>query len=250
MPTSIERLTWLALPAFPAVIVTSMIVKKRKVTILVPLLAGLGFLTYFLYKPNTLEANGKQLASCIVEEDMRCIALYLTEEDLRHYGLERSEALSMLQAVLRVRRNRAQYTGSPAKLTLMAASSNDRGKQDGICNVVVPLKAPTTDSNWGFITSKTGNGIQSPQLITSLLVSFISDEVVPATSNPKFSKLHRMIKFAQRTGPELSEIGFKGVWRDDLSQILTWEEYAERYKSVLLKSPEGKIELALIDASR
>ncbi|MBL8048962.1 MAG: hypothetical protein JNJ45_09810 [Chthonomonas sp.] len=223
-------------------------IKVLRVLAVLSIVASFGIIYWVYQGPDSVRGAARRLGTCLAKEDVECIMSFATPEELAQYDLTPAQAKKVVRDMLQLRRTRAKYDGGNQKVFAEATDSESPNPELGVASVVVPLKLHRGgETAWGTFVTRVDRKPVAPELITSMITSFITDEPTPAKADPKLAKILRMIRFAEQTGPALERIGARGIWRSDELRLMSFAEYAARYRRSVEGMPGGREQLALLN---
>ncbi len=196
---------------------------------LIAIVIGVGSVTWYLLKKESLESVGWKVVECIHKGDGECLYKYSDSQERKVLGYDR-ESL--------VRFGRDYLAPAFAGTELTAEKSVTALPQVGWILATRAITGSDVSAGIGVRVARTSDGIKVPTLIGE---SFLAAAVVKY-SDPKLPQPERKIRAwlqaGKQDGPQLNNMGIHGIWIDESDRFYTWEEYVKKTEIQLAKTIE------------
>ena len=191
---------------------------KRNQAIGLAAFAILGIAIYlFLNKPGPTPTQVAMAGGeCLARRDAECLASLASESEMAAYGVTRTQVVALL---------RDYYFPRLAKLRI-SSTPTVFDEQPGSTQVHLRVESPNNEPiEWEVLAAKVGAGVRLPTLITDALLAGTSVNLPPKNDDPG-AKLEAWANTAASDGPQLSNMGFTGLYRGPNEGLVSWADWS------------------------
>ena len=164
-------------------------------------------------------------ADCIRARDADCLSSFASEVEMANYGVNRKQVLRLL----------ADYLFPVLKPGSGPIPTGDLIQEEpGKSSAEIQLVTVDNKTlDFGILGANTGDGVALPDLITNTLLFTANAKHLQIANGPgdKTAKLEAWAKAADIDGPNLTRLGFRGIFREKSEGLLTWSAWADNCRA-------------------